>query len=129
MLLLSQIGHTFSYGYPDSGKVFHVFRVNQRAIGELMIPAESKPGERWCIGYAEFCRRMSEDRESREWLGGLLDDVDLAAHDPETAVERVTRLQHQLIDLIDFLDPQGIRFPADVRTRFAREEIERQLST
>jgi len=129
VLLLSQIGHTFSYGYPDSGKVFHVFRVNQRAIGELMIPAESKPGERWCIGYAEFCRRMSEDRESREWLGGLLDDVDLAAHDPETAVERVTRLQHQLIDLIDFLDPQGIRFPADVRTRFAREEIERQLST
>ena len=129
VLLLSQISHTFSYGSPGSGKAFHVFRVNQRAIGELMIAAESKPGERRCIGYAEFCQKMSENDEFREWLDELLTDVDLAAREPRAAAERITRMQHQLIDLIDFLDPQRIRFPGNVRTRFASDDIKKQLPT
>ncbi len=126
MLLLSRISNTFSYGTPAAA--FHVFRINQRAVGELMIPAESSPGERWCIGYADFCRRLSEDKTFRGWLEELIGYVDMAAREPVATSERATRLQHQLIDLIDLLDPERTRFPADVRTRFDQSEIERQLT-
>jgi hypothetical protein len=38
------------------------------------------------------------------------------------AQDRLTSLQHHLIDLIDLLDPQGQRFPAKLRSRFTPEE-------
>jgi len=127
MLALSHISRTLGFGSHTSGRAFRVLRVNQRAIGELMIPAESKPGERWCIGYAEFCRRISEDGEFRGWVEELIAGVDLAASEPAEASDRMIELQHQLISLIDLLDPQGIRFPVAERSRFVRDEVVRQL--
>lgn len=128
MLLLSEIGHSFSYNASSGDTVFHVFRVNQRAVGELMIPSESRAGERWCIGYAEFCQKLSEEKSFSSWLEELLSYADMAARDPAATTGRAMRLQHQLIDLINFLDPGKINFPAEVRTRFNRSEIERQLT-
>ena len=112
MLALSQISRTLGFGSHDNGRAFRVLRVNQRAIGELMIPAESKPGERWCIGYAEFCRRISGGGEFRDWMEELIGGVDLAASEPTGASGRMIELQHQLISLIDLLDPHGVRFPS-----------------
>ena len=128
MLLLWQISRTLSFSRDSSGPPFRVHRANQRAIGEMMIAAGSEPRQRWCIGYAEFCRRISEDGEFHGWVEELLDDVELAAGDPDAARDRMTKLQHQLIDLINFLDPREIRFPAADRSRFQREVIVRQLS-
>lgn len=126
MLALSQISRTLGFGSHTSGHAFRVLRVNQRAIGELMISAESKPGERWCIGYAEFCRRISADGDFRGWVEELIGGVDLAASEPTEASDRMIELQHRLISLIDLLDPQGIRFPVAERSRFVRNEIVRQ---
>ena len=83
-----------------------------------MISPDSKPGERRCLGYAEFCRRISRDKEFAEWMRPLIDHVDDAAQDAGSNPERLIILQHQLVELIEFLDPNGLRFPADKRRPF-----------
>jgi hypothetical protein len=119
MLLLSSISGTLSAFGKAEGEGFRVFRANQRAIGELMIAPDTKPGERWCLGYAEFGRRVSEDDEFGTWMEELFEYVDWAANAPDSATKRLMKLQHGLVDLIDFLDPKGIRFPAAQRSRYA----------
>lgn len=128
MSLLSKISRTIGHSYGACCWAFCVLRTNQRAIGELMVSADSKPGDRWCIGYAEFCRRISEDSEFRSWVEELLRDLDLAASAPETVRDRMIMLQRQLISLIDFLDPHCTRFPANERLAFDRAEVARQLA-
>jgi hypothetical protein len=128
MMILSQISRIIGSSNNTGGRSFRVFRVDQRAIGELMIAPESKPGERWCIGYAEFCRRSTQDSEFGGWIEELLGDLDLAAREPEMASERLAELQNQLISLIDLLDPRAIRFPAAERSRFTKGEIARRLA-
>lgn len=73
MFLISNISETLS----TSGlrEPFMIFRSDQRGIGELMISPDSKPGERRCLGYAEFCRRISQDGEFAEWMQPLIDHV------------------------------------------------------
>jgi hypothetical protein len=83
-----------------------------------MIAEESKPGRRWCRGYAEFTRMVLEDSEFRDWTQELFDHVDEAARNPDEATERLVRLQHQLVELVDLLDPDRMRFPASERTLF-----------
>src|SRR5262249_2826883 len=128
MSLVSEISRTLGFRSRTSSQAFAVYRVNQRAIGELMISSDSKPGERWCIGYAEFCRKISEDAEFSRWIRELIRDLDIIAGEPEVTQERMIRLQRQLINLIDFLDPQGVRFPVAERAPFDRDKIVRQLS-
>ena len=116
MLLIHNISETMSTsGFRGP---FMIFRSDQRGIGELMISPDSKPGERRCLGYAEFCRKIREDKEFSEWLQPLVDQVDLAAGDAGKNPERLITLQHQLVALIEFLDPDGLRFPADKRQPF-----------
>lgn len=94
-----------------SSNALRVFRAHQRAIGEVMTRAESEPGRRRCLGYAEFCARLEDDPRFAYWFEPLLADVDLLAADTGPAVDRLTFLQQQLIALIDLLDPRGERFP------------------
>ena len=96
---------------------FMIFRADQRALGELMIEPDSKPGERRCIGYATFCSKLTGDGFS-EWGQDLVDHVDRAAREPALARVRLTTVQHQLIDLIDLLDPEGRHFPPQERSHF-----------
>jgi hypothetical protein len=86
-----------------------------------MIDSDSKPGARRCLGYAAFCSMFSSRGAAAEWIQELIDHVELAAREPDRAQDRLTRLQHQLIDLIDLLDPGGQRFPSKQRSRFASE--------
>jgi hypothetical protein len=86
-----------------------------------MIDPDSKPGERRCLGYAAFCSALASGGPTAEWAQELIDHVELAAREPDKAQDRLTRLQHQLIDLIDLLDPEGQRFPSKQRSRFASE--------
>ena len=100
---LSQISAT--------GNELRLFRAQQRAIGELMVHPDSAPGQRWCLGYAEFCQRLDQDDAFRAWFAGLLADVDRLAADPVPAVPRLQRIQNDLVALIDLLDPKAVRFP------------------
>lgn len=121
MLLLAKISGTLSAASTSDSECFRIFRADQRALGELMIAADSKPGERRCLGYATFCSMLDSAGAFLDWAEELLGYVDHAAREPDMARDRLTRLQHQLIDLIDLLDPAGQRFPSEDRSRFAPE--------
>ena len=122
ILLLSNINETLNTsGW--WGATFRIFRTQQRAIGELMIEPAGEPGSRSCIGFLEFCRKLSEDKSFRGWMSELVDGVDRADRDPDETWGRLLSLQHELIDLIDFLDPDGTRFPAEKRSRYQSKRL------
>ncbi len=88
-----------------------LFRAHQRAIGELMVHPDSGHGQRWCLGYAEFCQRLDHDEAFASWFTGLLADVDRLAADAVPAVPRLQKIQNDLVALVDLLDPNAVRFP------------------
>jgi hypothetical protein len=119
--LLATISETVNAASTSETECFRIFRADQRALGEIMIDPDSKPGERRCLGYAAFCSMFSSGGAAAEWIQELIDHVELTAHGPDKAQDRLTRLQHQLMDLIDLLDPEAQRFPSKQRSRFAPE--------
>ena len=96
-----------SGGFPDL--LFLVFRGDQRAIGEIMIESHS-PEELGCMGYAAFCAKLDTEESFADWFKTLMRDINELVAD-ETPRPRLITLQHRLIDLINFLDPDSIRFP------------------
>ncbi len=86
---------------------FRLFAGEQRAVGELMIERTST-GCR-CIGYAAFT--AASNTTTNRWLDPLREDVKQMAKDPEPFIQRLTCVQHSLIDLLAFLDPEYVRFP------------------
>lgn len=96
-----------------------VFRGRQRAIAELlMVPTTATDGPRSeCLGYAAFSRRLRGDEEFASWFARLDADIDVVARSDAAGNLRLVRLQRDLVDLIDFLDPESIRVPAGYRAR------------
>lgn len=88
------------------GRVFRVFRGEQRAIGELMISKENSGNT--CIGYAAFFEKKEEN--FRYWFEHLQWSIEEIAKDLSTDNGRLMDLQHALVDLIDYLDPNHMRF-------------------
>lgn len=118
MFALTTISRSLGAASTSDAECFRIFRADQRALGELMIEPDTRPDERRCIGYATFCSKLAEEGTLSQWVQELLDHVDHAAREPDMARDRLTKLQHQLIDLIDLLDPEGRRFPSAQRARF-----------
>ena len=103
---------SFSGGRPG----FQIFRLEQREIGERMLGAPAG-SNLYCLGYADFVDKMeSEDIPScfsrlKKTTGYMLDNsVD--------ELIRLARIQHALIALLDFLDPQRRWIPKDQREMF-----------
>lgn len=100
-------------------RALRLFRGEQRAIGELMlVPVTAPAGDvpRWeCLGYAAFVEALAEPR-FKEWFAPLQAGVVELAGMTEFP-ERLTELQHALIDLMDVLDPGHDRVPARFRGR------------
>jgi hypothetical protein len=96
---------------------FMVFRGHQRAIAEvMMVPTGAPDGPRHeCMGYATFCRRLDEDENFRVWFDRLRREVDELLDRGRD--DRLVRLQNDLVDLIDHLDPKALRIPAQYRAR------------
>ena len=114
---LAQIQLTFQTDRVDSP--FKVFRGRQRAIAELtMVPTGATGGPRTeCMGFASFSRRLNTDAEFRSWLAPLYQDVDRVAQSDRAGNVRLVRLQRDLIDMIDFLDPSAVRIISNHRKR------------
>lgn len=93
------------------------FRGEQRAIGELMI-THDPAGQRQCIGFATFVDKRAAG-EFGAWFDSLSADVDRLAEDVEGHGGRLVDLQHALVDLVDFLDPDHERFVTRHRSRIA----------
>lgn len=116
---LENIRGTFSTDTKWHGPL-QVFRMEQRAIGELMlepsVAAQSSEAPWQCIGYAAFCSRILENQSFASWFARLDQEVrGLATR--ELSRSRLSALQNCLIDLIDFLDTPPLRFPLKLRSR------------
>jgi hypothetical protein len=95
------------------GRVFRIFRGEQRAIGEKMITCDSE--KHGCMGYARFVEQ--QDDTFRRWFHQLENDVVTLSKDLSHNAERLVHLQHALIDLINYLDPRCIRFQEKYRQK------------
>lgn len=118
--------------------LFIILTGEQEAMGELMTVIDGSDDEREknasggvkaggqcrCTGYATFVRRWKRDQEFREWFGNIvkgLKEMNRLASDPASGSdahlsgERLRRLQHQLVDLIECLDPRGLHSKAVTR--------------
>ncbi|MGI5408107.1 hypothetical protein ACQEV9_15055 [Streptomyces chartreusis] len=111
MTQLSQIAETFNRSSARHDEL-RLFRIQQRAIGSVMIHPDGEPGRQRCLDYVEFCERLDTDPRFTAWFAELLADVDTIATDmAPTAEQRLQSLQRQLVELINLLDPDAIRFP------------------
>lgn len=101
---------------------FRIFRVEQRAIGEIMLDESGMARQSseilWqCIGYAAFCSKLDRDQSFASWFARLDRDVRALAKDRGSDFTRLSGLQNSLMDLIDFLDDPPVRFPISLRKR------------
>ena len=99
--------------------VLHVFRGDQRAIGEVMtVPiGDGGPARRHdCVGYAAFAEHR-KDAGFSLWFAKLERDVELLAREPAAHLGRLVALQHALVDVLNILDPDCRRFAEKYRTK------------
>lgn len=94
-------------------KTFRIFRGEQRAIGEKLIIKDN--GKSGCMGYATFVNQ--KDDSFRRWFIKLENDILKLSAAPGMHDERLLKVQHALIDLLDFLDPDLIRFQKKFRKK------------
>lgn len=110
---LDTVTHVCSSDRPTLGAAFQVFRAQQRALGELMIVDghDARGRQRTdCMGFAAFTDALANPAHSvSSWFGPLIRSVD--AVQPSSRGDRLTELQHALIDLVDLVDSEGTRFP------------------
>jgi hypothetical protein len=89
---------------------YYIYRGYQRTIGDLMITQidpSARLGSRCeCIGYAAFVARQSDPQFARwfDRLGRAIEEL------PGQVPERLICVQHALVDILDFLDPDRERF-------------------
>ncbi len=116
LVRLRKIQSLFSATSSDHRDQRYIFRVEQRAIGEIMID-DSVAGEvdapGTTIGYATFRCRLDDDQFSR-WFARF--EAGLKTSPAPDKPDRLRAIQIALIDLLDFLDSDQERFP-DYRDR------------
>jgi len=91
---------------------FRIWAGEQRAIGELMI--EDVNNHHSCIGYAAFLNKLQNNDEPL--IKKLQTDVESLSKSGTDSFNRLRDIQHVLIDILDYLDPEYIRFPKDRRS-------------
>jgi heme exporter protein D len=109
----------------DVPSPLRLFRGQQRAIGELLlIRVEDSTGTRYeSMGYAEFCERLDTDARFASWFNRLRTDVDVISTSDYDGNARLVRMQHEMIALIDFLDPDHARLATPNRALLNRDAI------
>jgi hypothetical protein len=117
-LALGQVTWAFATDRSIQDRRLIIFRVDQRAIGELMIDEEaSQDGHSRCIRYIDFRHRLAEDEFSSRFdplranVAELAQVADVAELAQASNPARARFIQHALIDLIELLDPKLRRFP------------------
>jgi len=95
------------------GPLLRIFAGEQRAIGERIIREGTRGPE--CMGYASFLDSYKAKPDAL--LCALEDEIMSLGSSLERARPRLLALQHALVDLLEFLDPDGVRFPKRARTK------------
>ncbi|MCK1545778.1 hypothetical protein IVB12_28525 [Bradyrhizobium sp. 179] len=101
------------FGTDRYQKPFRLFAGEQRAVGEALIEHGAKGPQ--CIGYGAFLRSL--DGVTNPFIDGLRKDVSSLEQNLEAGMARLTHLSNALIDLLDLLDPDYVRFDKDKRTK------------
>jgi hypothetical protein len=101
------------WGTDRQPPLLRIFAGEQRAIGEALIQAGAHGRE--CMGYGEFLKAF--DTGVNPLIDALRADVMSLDSGLPQATERLTILQHALIDLLEMLDPAYLRFPGDRRSK------------
>lgn len=117
---LSELRDTL-YGLWQTDRFNDLFRIwagEQRAIGELMI--EQCGGKLGCIGYASFLKKLQSNQEPL--FAKLQSDIIALSERGVDCYPRLTKIQHALIDILNFLDPDCIRFPKEHRSYVSANE-------
>jgi hypothetical protein len=94
-----------------------IFAGEQRAIGEALIQTDNKEFERSeCMGYGAFLTTFAPG--ANPLIDALRADVvSLGAQGIAPATGRLKAIQNALIDLLQILDPEYLRFPLERRTK------------
>lgn len=90
-----------------------LFAGEQRAVGEALVQVGDRGPE--CMGYGSFLKTLMPG--ANPLIDALRVDVESLAKGFDLAAERLTRLQHGLIDLLKMLDPEYLRFPEGRRNK------------
>jgi hypothetical protein len=85
----------------------------QRGIGELMIVGSGE--QLTCRGYANFLKSFSAEPE--QLMDRLFQAVQASAVDKAQSHDRLRAIQHKLIDMLEVLDPDRLRFRDAWRTK------------
>ncbi len=115
--LSHQVGLAFAntQEFPDSA--FRLFRDEQRAVGELVI--EAAPGDprgHHCIGYTRFVQRLEDEPAFSRWFARLAAEIDSMINPPPGYLDRLVAIHNTFGALLEFLDPNGIRYPTFERS-------------
>ena len=115
---LETIRHTLATDRDFTASCFRIFRVDQRAIGELMLEEAKLDDQssdiRWhCTGYASFCSEREENDKFTTWFARLDHDVRQLPNNKDSARPRLAALQNSLVDIINFLDEKHVSFPQE----------------
>lgn len=101
------------WGTDQQHPLFRIFAGEQRALGEGLIQIGVRGPE--CMGYGAFLKTF------KNGVNPLVDavgrDVSALGNGVGQATERLTNIQHALIDLLKMLDPDYLRFPEDRRSK------------
>jgi hypothetical protein len=89
------------------------FSGEQRALGEKMIIGGNMGSD--CVGYADFLDNIAYSELSM--IVDLRNEIESFATDHLRASVRMRQLQSALIELIDLLDPDHVRFPQQDRRK------------
>jgi hypothetical protein len=108
-LLRLQVSISDFWGTDHENHFFRIFAGEQGAIGEALIQPGSDGRE--CMGYGTFLRAFPPGQNP------LIDAIRLDVVSSSQATERLTNLQHALIDLLNMLDPDNLRFPPERRSK------------
>ncbi len=90
-----------------------LFAGEQRALGEALIATAPDSAE--CIGYGQFLKTFTP--KFNPLVDALRDDIAALGKDLPHASERLHNVHHALIDLLDLLDPNYLRFPLARRAK------------
>lgn len=111
LTMIKGIQGLFSETTGDYQDKRRIYRVEQRAIGEIMIDDTSLDRDgvafRTTIGYAKF-KRSLDDPHFAKWFKNFESGLDSPPRSDEP--DRLRAIQIALIELIDFLDPAKERF-------------------
>ena len=98
----------------DKGSVaFRIFAGEQRAIGEALIEGEHEYTT--CMGYGSFLEAYPRGQSAL--IDYVRDQVEALPLTLEAARARLTTIQHMLIDILDIIDGDRLRFPDQRRSK------------